>query len=98
MHAVKSLNNIVKVSSANVQGIRDKRKRVDVLTYLSNEANILCLQDTHLIESDIKHILTQLPEYKVILNGFKTNARGVAIFLKNNFEYRIKQSKIVVTL
>ena len=43
------------MSSANVQGIRDKRKRHDVLNYLLNDKNkidILCLQDTHLTHSD----------------------------------------------
>ena len=85
----KKLCNIVKVSSANVQGIRDKLKRVDILTYLLRDVNILCLQDTHLISSDIKSLMLHFPEYKIIVNGNKTNSRGVAIFLKNNFEFKI---------
>ena len=52
--------------------------------------NILCLQDTHLIKSDEHDILTTFPTCKCIIHGCKTNSRGVAIIIKNNFEYSIK--------
>ena len=42
-----------------------------------------------MISSDIKSLMLHFPEYKVIVNGNKTNSRGVAIFLKNNFEFKI---------
>ena len=38
----------IKVLSANCRGIKDKKKRYDVLNYLQNmSADIICLQDTH---------------------------------------------------
>lgn len=77
------------VLSANCQGLRDKKKRVDVLNYLRDKnPAILCLQDTHWVSSDEKYIRT-LWNNEVIIHGVKTNARGVAILFGNNFEYKI---------
>ena len=92
--SVMALHNILKVSSANVQGIRDKLKRVDVLSYLLVDSNILCLQDTHLTPSDVNSLLSQFPDHEILVSGSKTNSRGVAIFLKKNFEYKIKYLNI----
>ena len=48
----KNLDNI-KVLSANCRGLRETSKRYDVLNYLEGKnADIICLQDTHLMESD----------------------------------------------
>ena len=66
---------------------------VDILTYLLRNCLILCLQDTHLTPSDINSLTSQFPEYKILINGVKTNSRGVAIILKNNFEFKIKHSE-----
>ena len=55
-----------------------------------NKINVLCLQDTHLTKSDDHDILTAFPTCKYIIHGCKTNSRGVAIIIKNNFEYAIK--------
>ena len=62
-----------------------------------NKVNVLCLQDTHLIESDQCEsdqceMLTLLPHCNCIIHGSKTNSRGVAIIIKNNFEYSIKNT------
>ena len=86
------LHNILKVSSANVQGIRDKLKRIDVLSYLLVDSNILCLQDTHLTPTDVNSLMLQFPDHEILVSGSKTNSRGVAIFIKKNFEYKIKYS------
>ena len=59
-----SIYNSIKVSSANVQGIRDKQKRIDVLTYLLRDTNILCLQDTHLTETDANHLNINFPNHE----------------------------------
>ena len=85
-----TIDNILTVSSANTQGLRDNIKRLDVLNYfLTNNINILCLQDTHLLPNDREELEKQL-DCEVILHGVNTAARGVAILLKNNFEYKIK--------
>ena len=88
-------DNKIRLSLANVQSIRDKKKRYDVCNFLlndQNKINVLCLQDTHLIESDQSGMLTLLPHCNCIIHGSKTNSRGVAIIVKNNFEYSIKNT------
>ena len=47
----------IKVLSVNCQGLRGKEKRNDVLHYLGNlGAGIICLQDTHWLDMDLKLI------------------------------------------
>ena len=50
--------------------------------------SILCLQDTHLTDNDMR-IIKQIWGKEVYLCGNKTNSRGVAILLNNNFEYKV---------
>ena len=76
---VMALHNILKVSSANVKGIRDKE--IDVLSYLLVDSNILCLQDTYLTPADVNSLMLQFPDHEIVVSGSKTNSRGVAIFL-----------------
>ena len=81
--------NKIKVLSANCRGLKDKNKRHDVLNYLKDKkADIICQQDTHLMESDE----IEFKKYwhgTYILHGVRHNARGVAILFGNNFEYNI---------
>ena len=47
----------IKVLSANCQGLRDLKKRADVLNYLDSlGGSILCLQETHWTENDLSAI------------------------------------------
>ena len=77
-----SIFNTIKVSSVNVQGIRDLKKRIDVLAYLLKDANIVCLQDTHLTSADMHSLRTTFPQCEIFIEGNKTNSRGVLILLK----------------
>ena len=80
--------NSIKIVSANCQGLRDKKKRLDVLNYLKQDSpNIICLQDTHLLEIESELIKINL-KCECYLSGFRTNSRGVAIILCDNFEYK----------
>ena len=77
------------VLSANCQGLTDRKKHVDVVNYLLDKNHsILCLQDTHWTSKDEKEIKT-IWKGECYLNGNKSNARGVAILINNNFEYSI---------
>ena len=90
---MKIIDNKIRLSSANVQGIREKKKQHNVCKFLLNDQNrinVLCLQDTHLIESDQNDLLTVLPTCKCIIHGSKNNSRVVAVIIKNNFEYSIE--------
>ena len=88
------VRNNIKVLSANCQGLRNREKRLDVITYFKEtKANILCLQDTHLIESDIAALKT-IWDGDIYISGSKTNSRGVAVLLNNNFEYETLSFKL----
>ena len=89
------LHNILKVSSANVQGIRDKLKRIDVLSYLLVDSNILCLQDTHLTPTDVNSLMLQFPDHEILVSGSKTNSRGVAIFIKKILNTKLNTRALI---
>ena len=87
------IGNSIKVLSANCQGLRNTEKRIDVLSYFKDtNANIVCLQDTHLIERDLVHV-RGLWNNEIYISGGKTNSRGVAILLNRNFEYEVLSCK-----
>ena len=79
----------IKIISVNCQGLQDKKKRMDVLHYLSDyRPDILCLQDTHWISDDLKFV-KNLWSGECLIHGIRTNARGMAILLGKNFEYKL---------
>ena len=56
----KDILDKIKILSANGRGLKDKLKRFNVLNYLQNtEADIICLQDTHLTPLDSPVVKTQ---------------------------------------
>ena len=76
--------------SANCQGLRNIQKRADVLRFFKEtQASIVCLQDTHLLESDSESVKTIWHES--YLHGTKTNSRGVGVLFNNNFDYKVVQ-------
>ena len=79
----------VKICSLNSQGLGDPRKRRDVLDHLrQNKYSIICLQDTHFTEN-IEHVIINEWGYKAFFNSFDSRSRGVAIFFRNDFEFKI---------
>ena len=90
---VSQIENNIRVLSVNCQGLRNIEKRTDVISYFKERnPSILCLQDTHLTDNDariIKHIWGN----DVYICGDKTNSRGVAILINNNFEYEVTSQK-----
>ena len=84
----------ISIISFNCQGIRNKGKRYDVINYLQNTgAKIICLQDTHLIQTDMATLKNDW-NGNIYLNGSKTNARGVAILISNSLEYKITHTEM----
>ena len=84
----RTLSDKITVLSANCQGLRTYEKRVDVSSFLKDtNASIVCLQDTHLLETDKSSIRQIWPD--CYINGSKSNSRGVIILFNNNFEYKI---------
>ena len=83
------LRDSLKVLSVNCQGLRNKNKRSDVLSYLKDTgAGIICLQDTHLTEQDLQ-ATKMIWNNECYLHGQRTNARGVGILINNNFEHEV---------
>ena len=77
-----SLHNTIKVSSANVQSIRDMSKWIDVITHLLKDANIFCLQDTHSTKLDTYCLKNNFPNSEIFIEGNRTHARGILILWK----------------
>ena len=83
----------IKITSMNCQGLRDMKKRIDVLQYLEEiNSEIYYLQDTHWLTDEKKYIKNQW-RGECFLNGHKSNSRGIAIMLKENFEYKASSLK-----
>ena len=79
----------IKICSANTQGLGDPGKRRDVLDFLQNQNySIICLQDTHFTKN-LENVITKEWGYKVFFSSFDSRSRGVAIFMRNNFEFTI---------
>ena len=84
-------NNKIIVSSVNCRGlsINQPSKLTNAFDYiLSTNSNIICLQETHWTNSNIRE-LKKYTNNDIIINGEFTNKRGVAILLAKNFEYKI---------
>ena len=83
--------NIMIVSSVNCRGlsIKNPKKLINAIDYIKNtNSHIICLQETHWTNSDIRE-LKKYTNKDIIINGEYTNKRGVAILITKNFEYKI---------
>ena len=79
----------LQIITLNCQGLGDREKRKDVLNYLkSRQYSIYCLQDIH-VTLDLEPYIETQWGFNCIFNSYTGNARGVAIMLNNNFEYKV---------
>ena len=79
----------ISLLSANCQGSQCYEKMYDIRNYFKKlNYDILCLQDTHWTEKNSPQV-RKIWGGECILNGNKTNARGVAILFSNKIEYKI---------
>ena len=64
---------------------------MDIFDYIKGlKADIICLQETHLVQKDI-NILSKEWNIDYYLAGESTNSRGVLIMLNNTFEYQVNR-------
>ena len=85
-------DNGLVVLSANCQGLQNMQKRTDVLNFLKEtKASVICLQDTHWVNQDIPKI-KEIWGNKCFIHGKRSNSRGVAILVTDNFEYEVVTS------
>jgi exonuclease III len=88
----------VNILSVNCQGLGDIAKRKDVLNYLRNlNYNIYCLQDTH-FSTELEREVRNQWGYQCYFSSFTTNSRGVAILINNNFDFRVIEEKILLSI
>ena len=84
------MSNHVSIISMNGQGLGDGNKRRDVINFLKSKQYSICmLQDTHFIEKDEKYIRS-IWGYEVYFSNHTSNSRGVATFINNNFDCKVK--------
>ena len=76
------------IESINCRGLRNKQKRNDIFNKAVKEkVNILCLQETHLIDEDLNTLKNEWNVHYII-GGSEKNAGGTLIALDSNFEYK----------
>ena len=83
----------IKILSMNCQGLGDQNKRKDVLHFLKEKKYaIYLLQDTHFTNKEENYIRTMWG-YECFFDCFSSQSRGVAIFINNNFSYKLHRIK-----
>ena len=79
----------IKICSMNVRGLAENKKRFDVFSWLKKKKfSIYCLQDIHVSECNELNFKQDWGS-EVILHGFTTESRGVAILFGDNISYKI---------
>ena len=82
----------ITICSVNVRGLSGRKKRSDVFNYFRNKPySIICFVDTHFTQREERFIRSEWG-YEVFFNSFNSLKRGVAIFFKNNFEFKLHNS------
>ena len=84
-------NDDIDIFSANIRGLRQQFKRRDIFDYIKNlKSDIICLQETHLIQKDLT-MLSKEWNLDYYIAGSSTNSRGVMVMINNTFEHTVKQ-------
>ena len=83
------MGSFLKIESLNCRGLRNLKKRNDILDdFKKRNVNIIHLQETHLVPSDLSS-LKKTWNCKFLIAGEKKNSLGVVTIINNNFEYKI---------
>ena len=79
--------NELTICSLNCRGLRDLKKRRDVMNYL-RPYSLLCLQDTHISREMQKRVRNEWG-FQSAFSSYSSQARGVAIFINKNVEFKL---------
>jgi exonuclease III len=87
------MENVISITSINVRGLGDKKKRLDIFSRLKEQnVMIACLQDVHIGEKS--EILAKNQwGMDAVFSLYSSNARGVAILLNSKLNYTIHRTK-----
>ena len=80
--------------SLNVRGIREKKKRINIFSWVRNHVSdqgVIMLQETHSTKDLESSWSSQLQCEKVYYSHGESNARGVLIAFQNHLDVTIKQ-------
>ena len=83
----------ISIESINCRGLRDHKKRIDFFSKAKEKhINILCLQETHIINNDLE---TLKEEWNInfYIAGRDTKAGGVLVAIDDKFEHNIHSVK-----
>ena len=76
--------SMLKICSFNASGLRIKQKLITLLQYFKSiKADIIFLQETHLIDKD-KEYISKIWENEFHLYGECTNSKGILTLFSNN--------------
>ena len=79
----------LKISTFNVNGIGNIKKRRDIFCYLREQkSDIYLLQETHIKEST-ENFVRAMWGYDLWVSGNSTNENGVAVLFNSTFEHKI---------
>ena len=87
-------NIMFDILSLNVRGIREKKKRINIFSWVRNhvsDQSVIMLQETHSTKDLESSWSSQLQCEKVYYSHGESNARGVLIAFQNDLDVTIKQ-------
>ena len=83
---------MVTIETRNYRGLADTKKRLDVLDRIrKDKTHIACLQDVHLNKRDRPKLRREWGG-NVYLSAKTTMARGVAILISRDLEYKVNNA------
>ena len=83
-------NNSLSILSLNINGLKEKKKRNDLLEKLTNKnIDITLLQETHSMKQIIEKWQKERPGKSFWNSGEKSKSLGFAILIKNNLKLQI---------
>ena len=87
-------DNHVHLISLNVQGLRDKSKRLRLNQWLFHQkSDITLLQETHFTNDLVQTLTDEFVEWNLYHSFGESNCRGVSILIKKQLEVNIIDSK-----
>ena len=79
----------LKISTLNVNGLADPKKRRDVFSYLREQNHdVYFLQETH-IKENLENCIRSIWGYELWIAGNSTNKNGVAVLFNSTFEHKV---------
>ena len=83
----------IKIISLNVRGIRDTLKRRAIFNFYRNKGNIICLQETHSTEDDMRKWEMEWGG-EILFNHGTTKSKGVCILLQKGMKKHVKATNM----